>query len=190
MADVRTRAKSSTGFSDVVFTRRKDRSLDLTAEEKTVNLSPLNLAKTTTSSDMSTSSPVTASTLNDDTSSFTVYESPQEEELEVRSEAHVGAGKTLSWQMRNGMIIKVRADTHEILSEQKPSQLLKLSGFGSNPELVTAKIPPKLGDMSPKHRSGGRDADGKTHQWVGVKLTPRRAGVAVRKVWRSILGRT
>lgn len=186
MAEVRSRTKSSIAFSDAVFAQRRDRSLDLTPEDRTPTVSPLSFTRLRTTSEMSISPPVTASTLNDEsTSSLTVYETPQEE---ARPEVDVGAENKLLWEMKDRTEAKIRTDADEETSAQpKPSHLSTLQNFGSTPEPGVAGSPIEPGVGSDKVVTVGRDEKTQTGT-TGVKATPRRTGT-IKRVWRSILGR-
>jgi len=192
MVEVRTRAKSGVVISDGGSGRRRDRALDLDAEGKAAVLPPLIFTpRIRTSSEMSASPPVTASTLNNEsTSSLTAYESPQEEESEVRLEEDLDAGKKLSWQMKDKTDVTVQNDVDEKkFDEPKPTHVLTLLSLGSTPELVGPGSPAKHhSGPSDKEATGGRDD--KILAWIGGgKLVPRKAGVAVRRVWRTLIRR-
>ena len=180
--EVRSRAKSNIAFSDAVFARRRDRALDPNAEGKTTIVSPVSFTRA--ASEVSLSPPVTASTLIDEsTSSFTIYEGPVEREAETKPKEDSGAGKRRFWGTKVTSKTKIPTNIdEETLAEPKLSPRLILGNKCSIPGLSSVKV-----DV--KEETGGPD-DKKLAGTVGGKLSRNKAGGTVRRVWRSIVGRT
>jgi len=188
IAEVRSRAKSTIAFSDAALARRGDHTPGLDAEDKTVMASPLNFTRMGNASAVSLSPPVTATTLNNESmTSFTVYESPQEQELDVRPKEDSDSGKKwFSGMKKKISTSKVRADTSETLAEPKAKHLLTLSNPNSTPE-----SPLKSNVRLDKHATERRDEKEKMQAGTtGGKQTPRKTGGTVRRVWRTLVGRT
>ena len=189
-SEVRNRAKSSIAFSDASFARQKGRSLDLTVEEKLMAVTPPSSTETRPVSEISSSPPVTATTLNDESmSSFTVYESPQEQEVQVRPAEELAAEKKWFWETKDKLKRKPHVDgDEETLVEPKPGQLVTLMNTRSTPALVVLHNPSKLDVKS--HKETTREHDDKPPTRVtGSKPIPRKAGGTMRRVWKSLVGR-
>jgi len=181
IAEVKPRAKSTIAFSDSPFARRRDHTSGLDGENKATMVSPLSFTRMRSASEVSFSPPVTATTLNDEsTTSFKVYESPQEREIDARPRVDSDSGRKWFWGMKKDMsATKGRTDTNETLAEPKPKHLL------------TPGSPLKFDVRLDKEATGRRDADEKTQAGTtGGKQTSRKTGGTVRRVWRSLVGRT
>ncbi|KIM92433.1 hypothetical protein PILCRDRAFT_465 [Piloderma croceum F 1598] len=186
VAEVRSRAKSSIAFSEVVPARRKDhRSADLNPDDRRPTISPLSFTRPRTPSEMSHSPPVTASTLNDEsTSSLTVYESLQEE-TQTRQGDEPRVIKKPLWDMT-----KVHSNSidKKTLAEPQPSHLITFQSHGSTLPLGFSGSPSKPEVRPDNEITGERDEKTQTGM-TGGKATPPRTGGTMRRVWRSIIGR-
>ena len=182
--EVRSRAKSNIAFSDAVFARRRDRALDPNAEGKTAIVSPLSFTRIRAASEVSLSPPVTASTLIDEsTSSFTIYEGVVEREAETKPKEDSGAGKRRFWGTKVASKTKIPTNIdEETPAEPKLSPRLILANKCSIPGLSSVKV-------DAKEETRGPD-DKKLAGTIGGKLSRNKAGGTVRRVWRSIVGRT
>jgi hypothetical protein len=188
VAEVRSRAKSSIAFSEVVPARRKDhRSADLNMDDRRPTISPLSFTRPRTPSEMSHSPPVTASTLNNEsTSSLTVYESPQEE-TQTRQGEEPRVKKKPLWDMMEAKVHSNSIDK-KTLAESQPSHLITFQSLGSTLQLGFPRSPSKPGVRPDKEVTGERDEKTQTGM-TADKATSDKTGGTMRRVWRSIIGR-
>jgi hypothetical protein len=186
-AEVRSRAKSSIAFSEVIHTRRKDhRSADLSPDDRKPTIPPLSFTRPRTTSEMSHSPPVTASTLNDEsTSSLTMYDSPQEE-TQTRQGEEPRVRRPL-WDMMEAKVYS-NSTGQKTLAEPQSSHHITFQSLGSTLQLGISGSPPKPEVKPDKEVTRERDEKTQTGMMEG-KVIPRRTGNTMRRVWRSIIGR-
>ena len=187
VAETRSRSKSSTASSDAVSARcGRKHSLGWNAEDKLPITPRLSFNRIWTNSEVALSSPVTASTLNgESTSSFTVFE---DHEMEVGRKEDSGAGMKLPFWGVKIERSKAKINNNSDSASEETIMEPKLSRFltGSPSELVLSGSSVQFDVIQLDDEANGR-RDETTR--VGTVQSSLRIRGTMRRVWRSMVGR-
>lgn len=158
--------------------------LNLPADGKKTVLSPLSFMRMRTTSEVSFSPPVTASTLtNESVLSFIVGENGASE-----TDPTVKTKHPLLWKLKNRSRAQVNLDVYEeALPEPKPGFLNERSN--SMPDLAPSSgLRLEIRPEEEEHdHEGAREEDTKMGEW-GFDVVRHRTRGVVRRVWRKLVG--